>query len=413
MSANASARSAIGLLCAAMLLCALPLGGVACSRGADDKSKNESTPSEAAHQAEPAGPRDGNGNVVSVNDEMLRDLRITTSKVEQRRGGDTVNLLGELGVNENVYAEVGPPLQARVTAIRASVGDTIRRGDPLATLESGELAKARGDLAIAEARVTLAQRTLERKQGLFAERIAPAREVQEAEHENAAAEAQRRAAIAALQALGAATDEATTTANATRLTLRTPVTGVVLERTAVLGQVADPLKPLFRIGDLTTLWLTVRAFERDAVRLRIGAPARIAFAAFPGRTFDGAIALIGRSVDPQSRTVPVRIDLPNREGMLRPGMSAAARLPVGEAGEMLLAVPTAALQRVRDRWCVFVPKDARTFEIRPVGRGRDLGGEVEIVSGLHAADTIVVDGAFLLKAETERGASEGEHEEHR
>jgi cobalt-zinc-cadmium efflux system membrane fusion protein len=123
--------------------------------------------------------------------------------------------------------------------------------------------------------------------------------------------------------------------------------------------------------------------------------------------------LIGRSVDPQSRTVAVRIDLPNGAGLLRPGMSAAARLPVGDEGAMLLAVPAAALQRVRERWCVFVPQDGRTFEIRPVGRGRDLGGEVEIVSGVRAGDTIVVDGAFLLKAETERGGSEGEHEEHR
>ena len=65
---------------------------------------------------------------------------------------------------------------------------------------------------------------------------------------------------------------------------------------------------------------------------------------------------------------------------------------------------------MRDRWCVFVPKDASTFEIRPVGRGRDLAGEVEIVSGLRAGETVVVDGAFLLKAETEKTA--GEHEEH-
>src|SRR5262249_14904816 len=164
---------------------------------------------------------------------------------------------------------------------------------------------------------------------------------------------------------------------------------------------------LFRVADLATLWLTVHAFERDAVRLHAGAPAHVTFAAILGRTFDGAIALIGRSVDPQSRTVAVRIDLPNRDGALRPGMSASARLPVGDDEAMLLAVPAASLQRVRERWCVFVPKDERTFEIRPVGRGRDLGGEVEIVSGVRAGDPIVVDGAFLLKAETERGASEG------
>jgi cobalt-zinc-cadmium efflux system membrane fusion protein len=193
--------------------------------------------------------------------------------------------------------------------------------------------------------------------------------------------------------------------------LRSPITGVVLERTIALGQTADPSKPLFRIGDVSTLWLTVHAFERDAVRLAKGAPARITFAAIPGRTFQGSVALIGQSVDPDSRTVAVRIDLANREGLLRPGMSATAWLPVGEQGT-LLAVPAAAVQRVRDRWCVFIPKDDRTFEIRPIGRGRDIAGEVEILSGVRAGEPIVVDGAFLLKAETERSA-EGEHGEKR
>jgi membrane fusion protein, heavy metal efflux system len=108
--------------------------------------------------------------------------------------------------------------------------------------------------------------------------------------------------------------------------------------------------------------------------------------------------------------VPIRIAMPNRAGLLRPGMSATAWLPVGDEAGVMLTVPSAALQRVRDRWCVFVPRDASTFEIRAVGRGRDLAGEVEVVSGLRAGETVVVDGAFLLKAETEKAA--GEHEEH-
>ena len=168
--------------------------------------------------------------------------------------------------------------------------------------------------------------------------------------------------------------------------------------------------PLFKIADLSTVWLTVHAFERDAVRLKVGAVARITFAAMPGQTLSGTVSFIGQRVEPESRTVPVRVDMPNADGMLRPGMSATAWLPIGDAQSRLLAVPAAALQRVRDRWCVFVPKDERTFEIRPVGRGRDLAGEVEIVSGIKAGDTVVVDGAFLLKAEAENSAEE--HEEH-
>jgi cobalt-zinc-cadmium efflux system membrane fusion protein len=381
----------------------LSLGIAGCGRKEAPKDTGVQT------AASPISEQKRADNVVQVSEEMLRDLRITTSTVELHRGGEASSLLGELGVNLNAYAEVSAPLAARVVSLQAVEGQTVRVGEPLATLESGELAKARGDLATAEARRDLAQRVLDRKRGLNSEKIVPTREVQEAENETIAAEAQVRAARAALQTLGAS-DQASAGISPSTLVLRSPVTGVVLERALALGQTADPSKPLFRIGDLSTLWLTVHAFERDAVRLATGAPARITFAAFPGRMFQGKIALIGQSVDADSRTVAVRIDLPNRDRLLRPGMSGTAWLPVGDQGT-LLAVPAAAVQRVRDRWCVFIPKDNRTFEIRPVGRGRDIAGEVEILSGVRAGEPIVVDGAFLLKAETERSAAEGEHGE--
>ena len=91
-------------------------------------------------------------------------------------------------------------------------------------------------------------------------------------------------------------------------------------------------------------------------------------------------------------------------------MSATAAVPVGASEQPILTVPVAAVQRVRNEWCVFLPRDAATFEVRKIGRGRDLGGEVEVVSGLRAGEQIVVDGAFLLKSQAEQ--SEAGHDEH-
>jgi cobalt-zinc-cadmium efflux system membrane fusion protein len=120
--------------------------------------------------------------------------------------------------------------------------------------------------------------------------------------------------------------------------------------------------------------------------------------------------MVGQHVERESRTVPIRIDVKNRDTLLRPGMSATATLPVGESGKAFLTVPVAAVQRVRNEWCVFLPKDASHFEIRRIGRGRDLGGEVEVLSGLRPGEQIVVDGAFLLKAQAESGdAGHGDH----
>ena len=195
-----------------------------------------------------------------------------------------------------------------------------------------------------------------------------------------------------------------------RSCLRSPVGGAVIERTAVVGQMLDPAAPAFRIGNLSTLWLTVHAFERDAVRIEQGVAARLSFPALPGQDFGhGRRWSGGRS---SASRAPCRCGSTcrNTANLLRPGMSATATLPVGETGA---ANPHGARRRgaARPQRVVRVPAQGRQhFEIRRIGRGRDLGGEVEVLSGLRAGETIVVDGAFLLKAQAEKG--EGGHDEH-
>lgn len=369
-------------------------------------------PPATAPPAAAAAPHQDAPNTVEVDEAMRRDLRITTRPVESRAGDELAVLLGQVEVDQRAYAQVGTPVLARVTRLVANAGDSVRAGQALAELTSPDLGRERASYLSASARVTLAQATLERKRGLAAERIAPLREVQEAELALDEARAAQRAARAALAAFGVeppAGDGDPTAASST-FTLRAPVAGVVIERNAVVGQLLDPATAAFRIGNLSTLWLTVHAFERDAVRIRPGVAARLSFPALPGQDFQGTVAMVARQVEAESRTVPVRIDVRNRNGLLRPGMSATAMLAVGESGAAILAVPVTAVQRVRGDWCVFLPGEPGHFEIRRIGRGRDLGSEVEILSGLRAGDTVVVDGAFLLKAQAERG--EAGHDDH-
>lgn len=379
---------------------------VACGRGPEEAAKPAANPTAA----DPDTHKE-DANTVEVDEAMLRDLRITTRAVESRAGGELVVLLGELAVDQGAYAEVGTPVAARVTRLLVNAGDAVRNGQPLVELTSPELGRERAEYLSATARLTLAEAALERKRGLAEEKIVPLREVQEAESAAGEARAALRASRADLAAFGVEppTDDGAG-ATSSAFVLRSPVTGSVIERTAVLGQMLDPAAPAFRIGNLSTLWLTVHAFERDAVRIQQGVSARLSFSALPGQDFAGTVTMLGRHVERDSRTVPVRIDVKNSGNLLRPGMSATATLPVGTTGAPILTVPVASLQRVRNEWCVFLPKDANHFEIRRIGRGRDLAGEVEVLSGLGAGENIVVDGAFLLKAQAEKG--EGGHDDH-
>ena len=379
---------------------------VACGRNEEASKPAAPEPNAGAGGAHKEPP-----NVVEVDEGMLRDLRITTSEVESRTGGDLVMLLGELGVDQRAYAEVGTPAAARVTRLLVNAGDAVGRGQILAELTSPELGRERAEYLSANARLRLAEAALERKRGLAAEKIVPLREVQEAESAAGEARAALRASRAAIAAFGLEPPENDDEgATSSVFVLRSAVAGSVIERSAVVGQMLDPGSPAFRVGNLSTLWLTVHAFEGDAVRIQPGVAARLSFPALPGQDFDGTVTNVGRQVERESRTVPVRIDVNNRGTLLRPGMSATATLPVGASGATILTVPVTSVQRVRNEWCVFLPKDANHFEIRRIGRGRDLGTEVEVLSGLRAGETIVVDGAFLLKAQAEKG--EADHEAH-
>lgn len=381
----------------------------ACGRAADSPPAPQA---QTSPEASSTREEHADGSEVRIDEGMLRDLRITTATVESRRGDEQVTLLGELAVDERAYAEVGVPVAARVVRLLAGLGDRVNEGQALLELQSTDVGRARSDYLTAIAHLTLAESALRRKRDLAAERIAPQREVQEAEAEATAARADVRAATATLSAMGLRTPmegEPENVASSIFL-LHTPVRGSVIERRAMRGQMLDPGTPAFRVADLANLWLTVHAFERDAVRIRNGTPARVTFSALPGQEFTGNVTMVGRQVSSESRTVDVRIDVRNQGDLLRPGMSASAALPIGITSTPILAVPVAAVQRVGDSWCVFVPKSTGLFEIRKIGRGRDLGTEVEVLSGVSAGETIVVDGAFLLKAQAEkRNAGHGDH----
>lgn len=371
--------------------------------GADHAQAGEH---EIGSSATPSDAR-GSGHSLRVDPSMLRDLRMTTATVEVRPAGDAVSALGELRVNEDAYAEVGSPLPARVARVHAAPGDRVRAGQPLVTLESAEVGRARSALISAEARVELARRTASRRKELANERIVPAREVETANAELLQAQADLKGARQALAVVGASRGEGAT------FVLVSPVAGTVIERNALRGRLVDAEKSIFIVGDLRRLWLVAHAFERDAVRIRTGVTARVSFPALPGQRFEGRVTRTGGRVDPASRTVEIRVELDNPSGVLRPGMSASASIPVGEASSQVVTVPVAALQRLPAGWSVFLPqKEEGLFEVRGVGRGRDLAGEVEILRGLSAGERVVVDGAFLLKAEADKARGGGADHDH-
>jgi len=177
-----------------------------------------------------------------------------------------------------------------------------------------------------------------------------------------------------------------------------PATGTVLVRNITPGTVVSSASDLFIISDLSNLWAMAEVNEEHLARLKVGMPVRVYVQAWPQQPFSGRIGKLGEALDPATRTVKVRVDLPNRAGRLKPEMYASAEIDTGSSRSAVF-VAEEAIQEVRGQAVVFVQLKANQFEVRPVETGRTLDGVTEIRRGVKTGETIASRGAFILKSE--------------
>ncbi len=319
---------------------------------------------------------------------------------------DTVSSPGKVEANANRLAHVTLQLTGRVTAVYAKIGDSVRQGQPLLTVESADADSAVSTSLQAQASVTQsksalakAQLDLNRQKDLFDHGAVPEKEVLNGqavvvqmqagvEQAQAAAEQSRRR----LQILGISPGSF-----GQRVTVNAPISGKVLEMSVANGEFRNDLSvPLMTIADLSSVWVTSDVPETAIRLVKAGEPARIQLAAYPGETFLGRVTLIGDVVDPQTRTVKVRAELPNAGGRLKPEMF--GNIQLAEHTELRPTVPAAAIVSTDGKAIVWREKSRGVFERVAVTLGTQTGDRVAIISGLAAEDRVVVDGVMLLSA---------------
>lgn len=337
---------------------------------------------------------------------------------ETRRASAALELPAQLLPNEDRTERLGSPVQARVVSVHIQFGDVVHRGEPLVTLQSREASAARADLnkAAAELNSRRAAATYARAAKERAERLLIAKAIGRQDLERAAAddeiaqgalvqaEAEMERARAAVDQLGVASSDGT-------IILRASRPGTVLSRDAVPGAVAEPGTPLVSIADTGTLWLDVSSADPRAVALQKSARVRFRIPAFPDETFESEVQSVGGALDPLTRAVTIRALVKNPDGRLRPGMFATAWIELGASREAML-VPEDAVQLLDEKPVVFVARPdgsgGAAFERRDVEVGKAAGAGSHILSGLKPGETVVVEGAFAVKAEFARSKLVGE-----
>lgn len=332
--------------------------------------------------------------------------------VETRTAQTLLPMNGEIALNATALARITPRVPGTIRATNVGLGAGVKKGDVLFEIESPELGRAIGAFRKNRSLAALALKNLEREKALADKKISPETDRIDAQMKYDEYRIEQEAAAHELAVMGldaaaiAALSAEDGTGTVGTLPVRAPLAGTVIEWSLAPGEVVETGKSLMTVADLSTVWVWMSLYERDLARVlqesKKGAiRTQIAVSAFPEMVFEGAIDLVGATVDEGDRTVKVRATLKNPEGLLRPGMFCAANA-VFETQERVLAVPKAAL--VADEGVSFVFRQIREgYVLRTnVKTGRVFADAVEILGGLSEGDRVVSEGAFICKSDVLR-----------
>lgn len=338
--------------------------------------------------------REGNLVVVPPQSPVLAQLQV--AQVSQEQLQTLIAAPATIEAEPEKLVKITPPVAGRLVRLHRQLGDPVKAGEALITMDSSEISNVRADNAKAQSALLHARQEFERQKLLFDAEIAARKDYEAAQQALAAASADARAASDHLAQLGA--DVQTNSRGS--YVVKSPISGRVVEMAGSQGGYWNDVNAsVMTVADLSKVWLSASVPERDLAHVDVGQPAHIALTAYPDLRLEGHVQYVSEIVDTATRSVKVRVAVDNREGRLRPGMF--ARVSFDGPGREALMVPTTALLQGNVSTRVFVDK-GRTdkgarFEPRDVQVGVQQDGKVEIRSGLMAGERIVVNGGVLLQ----------------
>lgn len=319
---------------------------------------------------------------VTVSAAKLQKLGVTSEPARFRALGREIRAVGTVETDERRVSVIAPRFEGYVESLPVNeTGRAVRKGEVLARVYSPTVALAEQEYALARAAdPELAAGALAR----LANWGVPAAE------------------IARLKAGGAASRS---------LAIAAPADGVIIEKAVVEGMRFMPGEALYRVVDLSAVWLIAEVFEQDLRGIKVGDPATASFAALPGRSFAGKVAFVPPTLAAATRSARVRIELANPDGALRPSLYGSVTFAAPVASEPVLTVPDSAVLDTGTQQTVLIDAGEGRFSPRAVKLGARADGYVEIAEGLAEGEAVVTRANFLIDAESNLRAALSAFEE--
>jgi membrane fusion protein, heavy metal efflux system len=317
---------------------------------------------------------------------------------------------GKIAVNGDRTTPLFSPYSGRVTRVIAGLGDTVKQGAPLATLEASEFVQAQNDLSTALAQVKLARINEARKHALYDAKGGSLQDWQSAQADLTAAETAVHSVRNRLKILGKSDAEIDALETAHTIdpvaTLSAPIAGVVVDRQVGPGQYlqAGSGTPVFTIADPSSVWLLANVREVDSGLVRLGQTMEVHVPAYPKRAFVAHVTYVAALIDPVTHRLPVRAEIDNRDRSLKPEMFANFRIQTSDTSESA-AIPEAAVVYEGDAAHVWVLAGDGLLTYRAIRTGRNNDGLVEVLDGLKPGERIVTKGGLFIDQASAAGSS--------
>ena len=357
---------------------------------AKETTDNKEQPAKASTTENATEPK-GESGKIHLSAEELQQSNITVTKIQLEKVSDQLILSANITANQDRIAFVAPRVEGKLIKVTANLGDQVKTGQSLAVIDSIQMGEARAEYRHAQSELKLAEANFQRTDKLYKDEVVPQRQWLEVKNAYERAQTTARESADHLHILVGSSDTGIST-----FVITAPFSGVVIEKDAVMGELAKPEGKLFTIADLSTVWIEADVSEKDLGKLSVGSLATVTVSSFPDDSFKGKVSYISSIFDKQTRTVKARIELPNPDRKLRIDMFARAMVDLSSSREALI-LPQEAVLLVQGQSTVYVQTE-NGFEARPVEVGEQLNKGVVITSGLKSGEQVVISGAYALKS---------------
>jgi len=327
---------------------------------------------------------------VCISDTLRKMIRIDTVKTTNI--DDELVLSGEIGFDENKVVKVFPFSSGQVLEVKVSLGDKVNQGQVLAEIRSAEIVGNYSDLSSAERDESIAKRQMDNEESLFKNGIASEKEYTEAKlnFEKASALVNKIKDQIAINGRG------NTSANGTYV-IKAPRDGYIVEKKINPGSYIrqDNTDNLFTISDLKNVWVWANVYEIDISKIKLGYTAKVNTLAYPDKTFTGEVDKISDVLDPQTKVMRIRINLPNTTGLLKPEMFANVKV-MNKEGRKAVSIPSSALVFSNSKNFVVIYKGDCDLRIQEVSVLKNINEVSYISSGLQLGDKVISENQILL-----------------